>query len=191
MKSFFKKYLTISLLSIILSICCYPIFNNLAHAQTIRLCNPVIEYYFTQSNHHPELALINLINSTKHNLDIAIYSLTDKDTVNAIVYAKNRKVNIRIITDKIQSANKYQKEQLNILKDLGIPIKVDSHTDLMHLKVTISDYKVVTTGSFNYTNNAKTYNDEVLLIIKDFKIARLWTDEFNNMWYNDKKVIDY
>jgi phosphatidylserine/phosphatidylglycerophosphate/cardiolipin synthase-like enzyme len=144
------------------------------------------EYYFTQANQHPEKALINVINSAKQTLDIAIYSLTHPDIVSAIKEAKKRGVVVRIISDKIQSAGKTQDEALKLLGSAGIPMKINKHNGLMHLKVTIVDKKVVTTGSYNYSQAASTSNDEVLMVIHDEATAKAFTDQFERMW-NDTK----
>src|ERR1700730_6907862 len=58
-----------------------------------------IEYAFSQAHQHPEKMLIDVINSTKETLDIAIYSLTHPDIVAAIKEAKKRGVAVRIISD--------------------------------------------------------------------------------------------
>jgi phosphatidylserine/phosphatidylglycerophosphate/cardiolipin synthase-like enzyme len=144
------------------------------------------EYYFTQANQHPEKALIDVINSSKQTLDIAIYSLTHPDIVSAIKEANKRGVAVRIISDKIQSAGKTQDEALKLLGSAGIPMKINKHNGLMHLKVTIADKKVVTTGSYNYSQAVSTSNDEVLMVVHDEEEAKSFSDQFDRMW-NDTK----
>lgn len=150
-----------------------------------------IEFAFTQADQHPEELLINVINESKKTLDIAIYSLTYPDIVKAIQQAKKRGVTVRIISDKIQSAGKTQKQALKLVKNAGIPIKINKHSGLMHLKLVVSDEKVVTTGSFNYSKAASTTNDEVLLVIRDASIAVSWSEEFQRMWEDTKGFITY
>jgi phosphatidylserine/phosphatidylglycerophosphate/cardiolipin synthase-like enzyme len=123
--------------------------------------------------------------SAKQSLDIAIYSLTKPDIVKAIQQAKKRGVEVRIITDQQEAHNRTQEEALKMLKNEGIPIKVNTHQGLMHLKVTIADKSVVTTGSFNYSTSASTTNDEVLVVIRDPAIAKAWDEQFERMW-NDR-----
>lgn len=145
-----------------------------------------IESAFTQADQHPEKLLIGVIDSAKTSLDIAIYSLTYPDIVSAIKRAKQRGVDVRIITDEIQSKGKSQIEALKILGSSKIPMKQNKHSGLMHLKVTIADNKVVTTGSYNYSKAASTTNDEVLLVIRDETIAKSFEEQFQRMW-NDTK----
>jgi Phosphatidylserine/phosphatidylglycerophosphate/cardiolipin synthases and related enzymes len=149
-----------------------------------------IEYYFTKANQHPEQALESQINSAKSTLDIAIYSLTKKDIVDAIISAKRRGVNVRIITDRTEAKSKAQANELLLLKNAGIPVKENTHSGLMHLKVSIVDKSVVTTGSYNYSQSASTINDEVLVVIHDPSIASKWEDEFQQMWNDTRNYTD-
>jgi|GEM_PF-1467664 len=150
-----------------------------------------VEYYFPRAGQDPVQPLVNVINSANSSLDIAIYSLTKPDIVDAIAAAENRGVAVRVITDREESGNKYQAKELLVLSNAGIPIKINSHKGLMHLKVTIADDKTVTTGSYNYTDEATYDNDEVLVIINDQNIAQNWDNEFQSMWTDDADYQDY
>ena len=59
-----------------------------------------VSYYFARVTPNVDQQLISVINSSKSTLDIAIYSLTKKTIVDAIIAAKNRGINVEIITDK-------------------------------------------------------------------------------------------
>ncbi|AFM41958.1 hypothetical protein Desaci_3050 [Desulfosporosinus acidiphilus SJ4] len=179
-----KKLIIPLLLFVTLSLSGCSSLSTTASAQTSAV--PQVEYYFTKAQQHPEKALESQINSAKSTLDIAIYSLTKKDIVESIITAKKRGVNVRIITDRTEAKTKAQGSELSLLKRAGIPIKENTHSGLMHMKVSIIDKSVLTTGSYNYTQNASTENDEVLVIIHDSGIAAKWTDEFQQMW-DDKK----
>ncbi|MCR8633516.1 phospholipase D-like domain-containing protein [Paenibacillus radicis (ex Xue et al. 2023)] len=144
------------------------------------------EWYFTKASQHPEKALIDVINSSSTSLDIAIYSLTHPEIVAAIKESKQRGVTVRLITDKVQSAGKAQEEALKILGSAGIPMKVNKHSGLMHLKMTVADKRVATTGSFNYSKAAATTNDEVLMVLRDPEVAKSFSEQFEQMW-NDAK----
>ena len=153
--------------------------------------NAPVEYYFPRAGQDPVQPLVNVINSANSSLDIAIYSLTKSDIVDAIAAAANRGVTVRVITDREESGDKYQAKELLVLSNAGIPIKINSHKGLMHLKVTIADDKTVTTGSYNYTDEATYDNDEVLVIINDQNIAQNWDNEFQSMWTDETDYQDY
>ena len=164
--------------------------SNSSSAQQVSLSTN-LQYFFTKAKQNPDQELIKVINTSSKTLDVAIYSITRKDIVGAIISAKQRGVIVRIITDKECSVNKSQKAQLALLKGANIPIRVNTHSGLMHLKLSIEDGQVVTTGSFNYTAAASTVNDEVLVIIKDSKVATDFTTQFNDMWNDNEGFRQY
>ena len=150
---------------------------------------PDLEWAFTKAEQHPETLLIQTIHSALSTLDVAIYSLTYPEIVYAIKMAKGRGVKVRIISDKHQSLGKSQAKALKILASCGVPIKINKHSGLMHLKVAIVDQKVVTTGSFNYSKAASTANDEVLMVIRKPEVAQSIAAQFELMW-NDEKAYE-
>ena len=150
-----------------------------------------IKYYFTKVGQHPDKHLIEVIDSSTKTLDIAIYSLTKQSIVDAIIKAKDRGVTVRIMTDKVESKNRYEKEMLTILLNDNIPVKINSHAGLMHIKMTIADNIIGTTGSYNYTASATKNNDEILVVISDMKVATDFDNEFNSMWINNMEYKDY
>lgn len=141
-----------------------------------------VEYYFPRAGQAPKPVLISIMQAAKKTLDVAIYSFTDTDIANALIAAKERGVTVRVISDRESSGGKYQKSLLQSLKTNGIPVKINTHVDLMHLKVTIADKAVVTTGSFNYTKTAEQYNDEVFVVLRSAKAGQDFDTEFSSMW---------
>ncbi|MFC5449092.1 phospholipase D-like domain-containing protein [Paenibacillus aestuarii] len=158
-----------------------PIANRTATIEDNQL-----QWAYTREGEHPEKMLVDVINSAKSTLNISIYSITLDEIVNAILAAHKRGVKVRIMSDGDQSASKYQKEDLQKLRSTGIPIKVDTHPGYLHLKMTCADGQIVTTGSFNYSKQAATDNDEILVVIKNEKMAQAYEKVFEDNW-NDKK----
>ena len=150
-----------------------------------------VEYYFPRAGQKAQPQLISIIRSTQKTLDIAIYSLTDKQIGSAITQAHKRGVTVRLITDREQASGQYQKPLLKGLVKAGVPVKVDTHSGLMHLKVTIADKKTATTGSFNYTKSAEETNDEVFVVLHDEKAAQDFETEFEKMWNDPKNFSNF
>lgn len=150
-----------------------------------------IRYYFPRAGQKAQPVLIGIIGSAKQTLDVAIYSFTDKAIASALVKAKARGVSVRIITDRTQAGTRSQKNVLKQVTGAGIPVKVDTHEGIMHLKMTIADGKTATTGSFNYTQAAENFNDEVFVVIGNSKIAQDFDKEFSSMWNDSGKFQKY
>lgn len=149
------------------------------------------EYYFPRAGQKAQPQLISIINSAQKTLDIAIYSLTNTQIGSAITQAHERGVSVRIITDQEQAGGQYQKSLLKGLVNVGIPVKENTHSGLMHLKVTIVDGKIATTGSYNYTKSAENTNDEVFVVLRDETAAQDFEAEFGNMWKDEKNFTDF
>ena len=75
------------------------------------LCFPAyakLEVYFTPSK-KCEDSIVNLINKSQKSIDATVYSINNRQIVNAIIDAHNRGIKLRILTDKLQAANKNSK----------------------------------------------------------------------------------
>jgi phosphatidylserine/phosphatidylglycerophosphate/cardiolipin synthase-like enzyme len=140
------------------------------------------ECYFTRSMGIPDVRLVMKYGEAKEKLDIAIYSLTEPSIVLAIGDAYRRGVQVRVITDKVQASGNSQKHAINDLLLVGVPVKQDIHSGIMHLKMSLIDNQCVTVGSYNYTRNASTDNDEILCFIYDPNIIKQCQSEFDRMW---------
>jgi len=141
-----------------------------------------INVYFPRRGDEADKVLIALCIKAASNLDIAIYSLTDPNIVGAIKDAKARGVSVRVISDDGQSSGASGKAAINNLLGVGIPVKINSHSGLMHLKMTIVDGLIATTGSYNYSAAARDHNDEMLVVISDVTFVKECQKEFDRLW---------
>ena len=161
----------------------YTVYLMSKKEKTVILEPNKIKYFFSRSDQSPKQKLIEVIDKSKHTLDVAIFTLTEKDIVTHMCKATKRGVNVRVITDKNQTKDiERQKENVERLVQAGVPVKVNEHDGLMHLKITISDKRTTTSGSYNFTYTAEEKNDEVMLVIKDKEMAEDWTKQFDQMW---------
>ncbi|RDV80753.1 phospholipase D family protein [Ammonifex thiophilus] len=141
-----------------------------------------MEVYFPRAGQDPAPVLCGLIERAQSSCDVAIYSLTHPDIVKALVQAHKRGVKVRVITDREQAQGNVQKHAVNTLLLAGVPVKVNTHPGLMHLKMTVIDGKVATTGSYNYTKAASEKNDEMFVVVKDPGFVKSCQAEFDRMW---------
>ena len=118
--------------------------------------NSKIEIYFTPSL-DCENNIIKRINNAQ-KIDIAVYSINNHNIYNALVNAKERGVQIRIISDKLQAKGK--SSLIDELQDEGFDVRLNKKTKIEHNKFAIFDDKGVVTGSYNWTNPASKSNSE-------------------------------
>ncbi|CAO3618037.1 unnamed protein product [Cunninghamella blakesleeana] len=103
--------------------------------------------YFAKSYFFPSEESFNafssVLRSAQKTIDICIFSMTDNDVANILIAAKQRKVNVRIITDnkqvKIKGANT---ERLH--SDHKIPYKTNHSSSYMHHKFAMPEPKIKT-----------------------------------------------
>lgn len=67
------------------------------------------------------------------------------------------------------------------LKKAGVEVYTDGNPYVMHHKVIIIDERIVIFGSFNFSDNANTQNDENLLIVENPEIARAFLAEYDRI----------
>jgi phosphatidylserine/phosphatidylglycerophosphate/cardiolipin synthase-like enzyme len=142
------------------------------------------------------LVLIDVMDRTTAQLDIAIYSLNHEGIVDAILRAKARlpardgKDTVRVIVDATQYKSLTEWPQLLRLAAVQIPIRKDGHAGIMHHKFIVADSREFATGSFNFTYPGAAKNNENLLAWDCPRNAVLYQAEFDRLWsgFRDAEV---
>jgi len=124
--------------------------------------------------------LIQRIDSAKTSIYIAIYSFTHDEIASALLRAKERGLDVRVVFDYDQSKNDSSDDEL--LQAAGILIAFRNGSGYMHNKFAVIDANIVATGSFNYSQNADTKNDENLIFIESAKVAEKYKQDFDRLW---------
>ncbi|MEY4705658.1 MAG: hypothetical protein RL042_1863 [Nitrospirota bacterium] len=140
-----------------------------------------VEVYYAPED-APLDRLTALYGHAKRYLYVAVYGLTSPRAVEAMVAAKKRGVDVRLITDRQRTEDVKQRTALHTLHLAGIPILVNEHDGLMHLKQTVIDDEVNTSGSMNHTTSGNHYNDERLDVMTDHAISVKAREKFLSMW---------
>ncbi len=135
-----------------------------------------VRVYFTPGN-DCENNIIAEINQAK-KIDIAVYSITNQNIVNAIIDAKERGAKVRVITDRLQSAGKYSLAEE--LESAGIPVITNIKHKIMHNKFAIFDGKRIESGSYNWTDSATKSNAENCMFFDQEDKA--FTKQFDYLW---------
>ncbi len=139
----------------------------------------------------PADRLVALYEGARHSIYLASYGLTYPPIVRALVAAKKRGVDVRVITDRGKLDDPKQRAALETLQLAGIPIKVNRHDGLMHLKQAVVDDRVNTSGSMNQTASAARYNDERLDILHDPVSTHRANEKFLKMWADHSRYEDW
>jgi len=143
-----------------------------------------VEVYYGPDD-APLERLTTLYRQATRYLYIAVYGLTSPRAVEAMVAAKKRGIDVRLITDLKRTEDVKQRTALDTLHLAGIPILVNEHDGLMHLKQVVIDDEVNINGSMNHTTSGNRYNDERLDVITDLTTTVKAREKFLAMW-NDR-----
>jgi Phosphatidylserine/phosphatidylglycerophosphate/cardiolipin synthases and related enzymes len=149
------------------------------------LGNYRIEAYFA-----PEDDVVSRINEliglSRKEIKFAAFSFTDDKLANAIIYASKRGVKVRGVIESKGTKNRGS-EYNNFLRN-GIEVLPDGNPYNMHSKYIIIDDSVVITGSYNFSRNAKEFNDENVLIIFSKEVARKYSKNFDRIYDEAKRL---
>ncbi|MDO8647049.1 MAG: phospholipase D family protein [Candidatus Diapherotrites archaeon] len=126
--------------------------------------------------------LVDFYAASKKSIHVMIYSFTKEEIAQALIDAKNRGIEVKVLIDNSQAGLKDAKDEFLlengiILKRVNLP---GNH--ILHNKVSIIDGVEFSTGSFNYTQNADSGNAENLLIVNDSALAGKFEEEFQKYW---------
>jgi len=130
-----------------------------------------------------EALVVNLINKAQQQILLMGYSFTSPRVVKALVAAKQRGVDVRIVLDAHGNENKSSRAAMNLIVNAGIPLRTNAAYKIQHDKVIITDGQNVETGSFNYSSAAAHANSENALVLWDMsEVATVYTKHWQSRW---------
>ena len=127
---------------------------------SLALCAPVPAVYAAsiETGYSPEGTALQLvlktIDSAQQEIRLMGYSFTSPEVASALVRAKRRGVDVKVVLDWKANTGKQNQASLaamNLLVNAGIPVRTVSQYKIMHDKVIIADGRNIEVGSFNYT----------------------------------------
>lgn len=190
-KSF--KLVSVAILALLISLGSFTLFGVNQDQET-----KVVEVYFAYPlskdahDDSPENIIKNILGDLGDGdrLDIAMYSLTDRDIRLAVKMAALNGVRIRLYLERTYT---YQEEHgapsLQEICEAGdVEIRVEEPPSYhMHHKFAVINDQLVITGSYDWSDTADERNWENLLLIRNKDIVKEYRHHFNYMWivYSD------
>lgn len=126
--------------------------------------------------------VIKYIDNAKTSILLLGYSFTSKPITQALIQAKKRGVNVRIVLDHSQQYQKYSKEVIQVLLNNQMDVRFDHTVKIAHNKVLVIDNLQTITGSYNWTHSAEFKNAENLVFIKSQEVAKKYAVYFEGRW---------
>ncbi|ELP2100976.1 phospholipase D family protein [Salmonella enterica subsp. enterica serovar Lexington] len=158
----------------------------------LAMCSPVpITYAATiETGFSPEGTALQLVIKTIENslqeIRLMGYSFTSPEVVSALVSAKRRGVDVKVVLDwkaNTGKNNNASKAAMNILVGAGIPVRTVSAYKILHDKVIVADGCNTQVGSFNFSRAADRSNSENVLVVWDDPVlARSYLNHWTSRW---------
>lgn len=122
--------------------------------------------------------ILNEISKAKKSIKVLAFSFTSKEIGRALIQKKSLGLDIQVLFNASGASTEYS--QMKNLQEAQIQTDISlNRRGVMHHKVIIIDEQTVITGSFNFSKNADTSNDENIIILRSPEIAAIYTEEFS------------
>ncbi|WP_312743087.1 phospholipase D family protein [Cedecea neteri] len=143
---------------------------------------PDVQVGFSPEGSARALVLQTLAGAQK-SIRMIGYSFQAPDIVQALVDAKKRGVDVRVVVDKRRNQNKASLKAMHVAAANGIQLRIDGHYHIQHDKTIVVDERTVETGSFNFAPSAETENSENVVVLSNMPdIARQYVAHWESRW---------
>ena len=109
--------------------------------------------------------ILKVIRAARYEIRIACYSFTSQPIVDALIEAKSRGVDIKIVIDSHSDDLMQTRRAIRKIRQSGIRVRYNDVYKIQHDKIIIVDQSIVETGSYNYTESAAMENSENVIVI--------------------------
>lgn len=124
--------------------------------------------------------IIPIIDNAKDYIYLPTFLITHTELTNALIRAKNRGVDVKIIIDANNTTTRNTKHAM--IRANKIPLKTENYAGKLHSKSIIVDDKYIIMGSMNFSNSGETRNDENMLVIENTQLAKNYKQFFTQLW---------
>ena len=158
-------------------------FNGNFHSAKIPTANNKannMQIYFSPQDKSISSAVLPIIENAKDYIYIPIFVITENRVVEALISAKQRGVDVRLISDALNASGKYSK--IKVLRANGILVKIENYAGKMHSKTMIADDKYSIIGSMNFSKSGEIKNDENTIVLENAEAAKYLKRFFLYQW---------
>ena len=135
-----------------------------------------------------EALIVRTITAAKVSIRLAAFAFSSPVIVDALLTAKRRGVDIRIVADRKHNVEEDEKgigrRALGKLVEAGIRVRTNSEYRIHHDKFIVVDARHVQTGSYNYASSANRNSENVLVVWNASALAAMylahWESRFSS-----------
>jgi phosphatidylserine/phosphatidylglycerophosphate/cardiolipin synthase-like enzyme len=139
-----------------------------------------IDVYFSPDD-QVQSNFLDLVNNAQESIYFMAFSFTADPIGEAVRTRAQDDLIVSGVMDNDQ-INSNVGTEFDPFKQAGLDVLRDGNPGQMHHKVMIIDESIVIFGSYNFTNNAESRNDENMLVIYNEEIAAQFMQEFQRVY---------
>lgn len=124
--------------------------------------------------------IIGVVRDAKASIRFLAFSFTDYPLAQVMIDRAKEGVDVRGVFETFGSNS--PNSELQTLWCAGLPARQDGSPAFLHHKVIVVDGSIVITGSYNFTSNADTVNEENVVMVDNQEIAALYLQEFDKLY---------
>ena len=148
----------------------------------LTLDDTALEVYFSPDD-GVAARLVELITDAQKSIYFLAYTITAEDIAEAMLGRARAGVKVAGVFEDSQIPTGLEVDSVyGLMRTAGLDVHLDGNPGNMHHKVIILDGKTVITGSYNFSRNAETRNDENVLILHNPQIAAAYLAEFKHIY---------
>ena len=148
--------------------------------ENILLGESIVSVYFSPTDKAITEKIIPLINNAHKYIYVPAFVITHKRFTQALINAKLRGVDVRIILDATNARNQHTTHET--MRKNNILVKTENYAGKMHAKSILIDDNYLIIGSMNFSKSGESRNDENILIIENPYLTKYYKDFFNYLW---------
>lgn len=124
--------------------------------------------------------MIQCLCSAKATIDVCVFTITSQTLADVLMKKHKAGIVVKVITDcEKMELNCSQIEQM---RASGIQVRHDKTSYFMHHKFAIVDKDILINGSFNWTNQAVTGNQENVILTNHNELVQPFNTQFDKLW---------
>lgn len=143
-----------------------------------------INAYFAPEN-NIEKIINGRINKAEKSIRFMAFSFTSDVIGETMIEKFKNGITVEGIFERRGAGSEYSEYTKMLIE--GIPVIKDHNRHNMHHKVIIIDDRIVITGSFNFSKNANSRNDENIIIIDSPDVAAQYYAEFKRLFKGGRR----
>ncbi|MBN1177828.1 MAG: phospholipase [Anaerolineae bacterium] len=127
-----------------------------------------------------EARILDALASAQSTVRFLAFVFTSDPLANRLIELDASGVQVQGVVEARSADDPYS--QVSRMRAGGIDVLTDGNPYIMHHKLIIIDDQIVVLGSYNFSANAETWNDENVLIVHDPRVAATFLAEFARVY---------